>query len=219
MPPKPKFSREEIIAAALKLVSEKGISSLTAKDIGESLGISARPIFTAFKNMEEVQQEVRKAARKKFQSYAEKSADYTPAFKKMGMQMILFAKEEPNLYRLLFLTSDGAAHGLDDGYLLRDDVAKAAMKTIQKDYNLEYEDARKLFHHAWIFTFGIGTLYVTGMCNFSDDEVSELLSQNFAAILKSIKSGAIRQPTVYPKLKAGQENSVDSGSQYIREEF
>ena len=30
MPPKPKFKKEEIVAAAMKVVSEKGIESLTA---------------------------------------------------------------------------------------------------------------------------------------------------------------------------------------------
>ena len=57
MPPKPKFTREEIIETALQLVSERGMSALTARDLGERLGSSARPIFTLFKNMEEVQKE------------------------------------------------------------------------------------------------------------------------------------------------------------------
>lgn len=198
MPPRPKFTREEIIAAALELVSEKGMSALTAQNIGQRLGISARPVFTAFKNMEEVQQEVRNAARERFESYTEKAADYTPAFKQLGMQVILFAREEPNLYQLLFLTSDGTTHELDEGYLSRDNAARDAMEILQRDYGLEYEDARKLFHHVWIFTFGIGTLYATGMCNFTDEEVNELLGQNFLAMLESLKSGRLHQPTVRP---------------------
>ena len=58
MPPKPKFTREEITAAALELVSEQGIEALTARNRGMRLGSSARPIFTVFRSMEEVQQEV-----------------------------------------------------------------------------------------------------------------------------------------------------------------
>ena len=34
MPPRPKFTREEIVAAALELVSEKGMSALTSRDLG-----------------------------------------------------------------------------------------------------------------------------------------------------------------------------------------
>lgn len=204
MPPKPKFTREELITAALDLVSEKGISALTAKEIGDRLGISARPVFTAFRNMEEVQQEVRKAAYERFRQRTRTAADYTPAFKQMGMQMVLFAKEEPNLYHLLFLTNDGAAHQMEEGFLTQDDIAKNALKTIQQDYHLSEEDARNLFHHTWIFTFGIGTLYATGVCQFSEEEVSELLTQNFRAVLKNIQTGQFQQPAVQPEPKKSQ---------------
>ena len=62
MPPKPRVTREEIVAAALDIVSRKGIEALTARELGEALGSSARPIFTVFRSMEELQQEVRSAA-------------------------------------------------------------------------------------------------------------------------------------------------------------
>ena len=51
MPPKPKFARDEIVQAALTIVSEKGVESLTAKELGDALGASARPIFTVFASM------------------------------------------------------------------------------------------------------------------------------------------------------------------------
>ena len=59
MPPKPKFTREEIVEKALELVAQGGEEALTARDLGQRLGSSARPIFTVFKNMEELQGEVR----------------------------------------------------------------------------------------------------------------------------------------------------------------
>lgn len=39
MPPKPRFTREEIVAA-LDIVSRKGIEALTARELGETLGSS-----------------------------------------------------------------------------------------------------------------------------------------------------------------------------------
>ena len=58
MPPKPKFTREEIVAAALDIVRERGLKGLTARDLGARLGASARPIFTVFENMEDLTREV-----------------------------------------------------------------------------------------------------------------------------------------------------------------
>lgn len=41
MPPKPRFTKEEIIAAALNIVSENGLQALTAKSLGNALNASA----------------------------------------------------------------------------------------------------------------------------------------------------------------------------------
>ena len=66
MPPKPKFTKEQIINPALRLVSENGVGSLTARELGNALGSSARPIFTVFSGMDEVRSAVIDAAEKKF---------------------------------------------------------------------------------------------------------------------------------------------------------
>ena len=57
MPPKFKFTREEIIQAALDLTRESGIAAVTARGLGAKLGSSVKPIFSLFENMEEVQNE------------------------------------------------------------------------------------------------------------------------------------------------------------------
>ena len=59
MPPKPKFTKEEIVFAAKEIVREKGLSALTAREVAEKLGSSPRPIFTVFKSMDEVMQAIR----------------------------------------------------------------------------------------------------------------------------------------------------------------
>ena len=95
MPPKPKFTKEEITAAALELVSEQGIEALTARNLGARLGSSARPIFTVFHSMEEVQQEVRTAAMGRFEAFISGGREDVPIFKRFGIQMVRFAVEEP----------------------------------------------------------------------------------------------------------------------------
>ncbi|MGM9677707.1 MAG: TetR/AcrR family transcriptional regulator [Butyricicoccus sp.] len=202
MPPKPKHTREQIIAAALELVSEKGMEMLTARELGARLGTSARPIFTAFKNMEEVQQEVIGAAVKRFQSYAEKAVHFTPAFKQLGMQVLLFAAEEPRLYQLLFMRGDGTRRSFDEAVSFDDRMSVAGIQMIQKDYGLSAEEAAVLFRHVWIFTFGLGALCATGVCCFSDEEINDLLGQNFMAMLARVQSGEIQKPTVHPQLNA-----------------
>ena len=47
MAPKNKFTKDEMVAAALRVVRAKGADGLTAKTIADELGTSTQPIFTA----------------------------------------------------------------------------------------------------------------------------------------------------------------------------
>ena len=69
MPPKFKFTREQVITAALNVTRKNGIVGLTARGLAAELGSSAKPIFGLFQNMEEVQNEVLAAANVLYQSY------------------------------------------------------------------------------------------------------------------------------------------------------
>lgn len=48
MPPKVKFTKDEIIQAALNVARVKGASSVSTRDIAAELQVSTRPIFTYF---------------------------------------------------------------------------------------------------------------------------------------------------------------------------
>ena len=201
MPPKPKFTKDEIIAAALELVSHKGMEALTARELGARLGSSARPIFTVFHSMDEVQEEVRSAALKRFEGYAEKAMHYTPVFKQVGMQMILFAMEEPKLYQLVYMSENAGATNFEGIVQRLGDVAQLCVDVIRRDYGLSEDDAKLLFEHVWIYTFGIGALCATGMCRFSQEEIIQMLGQDFMAMLFYAKSGRMHMPTPVPKIE------------------
>ncbi len=187
MPRKARYTKEEIADAALKLVSQRGIEALSARELGVALGTSTSPIFTVFESMEELQLEVKKSAMRLFESFTHKSDDSMPAFKRIGMQMILFAKAEPNLYRFLFMSPNREVKSFDGIFARLGDVVGECLDVIQKDYGLTGKDAKDLFEHTWIHTFGIGTLCATGVCDFSKDEISEMLTRDFTAMLTLLK--------------------------------
>ena len=189
MPPKTKFTKEQITKAALGVVSEKGAQALTAKELGAALGTSTTPIFTVFNSMQEVQDAVMLAAMERFEEYAHKAAHLGPVFKQVGMQMILFAKEEPKLYQLIFMSSISEAQTFDDIYAHLGSVADECLDVLQKDYDLSKDNAKTMFEHVWIHTFGIGALCATGMCDFSHEQISEMLTQDFTAMMMLMKSG------------------------------
>ena len=196
MPPKAKFTKEQITKAALCVVSEKGAQALTAKELGAALGTSTTPIFTVFNSMQEVQDAVMLAAMERFEEYAHKAAHLGPVFKQIGMQMILFAKEEPKLYQLIFMSSISEAQTFDDIYAHLGSLADECLNVLQKDYDLSKADAKTLFEHVWIHTFGIGALCATGMCDFSHEQIAQMLTQDFIAMMMLMKSGKPSQESI-----------------------
>lgn len=189
MPPKAKFTREQIIEAALDIVRESSLDDLTARALGKKLGSSACPIFTVFENMEEVQQSVFEAARAVYKEYIEKGLSETPAFKGVGTQYILFAIEEPKLFQILFMHESAAVPTLDHVLPLIDESYDKILFSIISGYGMEKNAARKLYRHLWIYTHGIATLCATRMCRFTGDEISKMMTEVFISLLKTMKEG------------------------------
>ncbi|MDD6200797.1 MAG: TetR/AcrR family transcriptional regulator, partial [Firmicutes bacterium] len=105
MPPKCRFTREQIVLAALDLTRREGIGAVTARAVGAELNSSSKVVFGLFESMEELQLEVIHAADAYYQARIrqEMAAGRYPPYKASGMAYIGFAKEEPELFRLLFM--------------------------------------------------------------------------------------------------------------------
>ena len=190
MPPKPKFTKDEIVQAALEVVSQKGVEALTAKELGDALGSSARPIFTVFRNMKEVQDEVRAAAMRRFERFAAQTLPDMPLLKQVGMQMVLFGAKEPKLYQLLFMQENHNAASFDDVFGALGPTAETCIQSLRNAHGLTEAESRLLFETVWIYTFGIGALCATGTCRFSEQRLGEMLSTEFQAMLLFVKPDA-----------------------------
>lgn len=196
MPPKAKYTREEIVQKAFEMTRKKGIDAVVARELGKELGTSTSPIFTAFKDMEEVQKEVRKVAMREFEAYVRDAVNYAPAFKYVGMRMIEFAMKEQKLFQLLYMRE----HESDQTYsmLINElgETVNVCIEIMQRDYALSREEAELLFRQVWLHTFGICVLVAGKVCTISPEEISEMLSMEFKGTLMLIKSGTFKTEPV-----------------------
>ncbi|MGN1119940.1 MAG: TetR/AcrR family transcriptional regulator, partial [Oscillospiraceae bacterium] len=186
MPPKAKYTREEIAEIAADLVAARGIEALNVRSLASALGTSTRPIFTAFKNVEELNRAVNAEAMKRFEQYADKITRSVPPFKSVGIQMITFASEQPELFRLLFMgaRSGGSrsssmfsrgAGSLDEMFDRLGTTKDACLEYIRRDYGLDERESELLFKSLWLYTFGICVLIANGVCSFEESAVSDML--------------------------------------------
>ncbi len=192
MPPKAKFTREEVIEAALKIVMREGIENLTARALAGELGSSARPVFTVFSGMDEVQCEVQKAARALYNKMVEQGLKENLAFKGVGKAYIRFAIEYPKLFQMLFMREKSTVPELNSVLGMIDENYGKILQSIESGYGLDIETAKEIYRHLWIYSHGIAVLLATNVCSFTADEISCMLIDVFSGVIRKYKSEGIK---------------------------
>ena len=181
MPPKVKITKEAIVAAAVALVRQKGHPALNARDLAGALGCSTQPIFSNFSGMDAVRLAVVQAADRLCQEYidAEIRKQEYPAYKASGMAYIRFAKEEKELFKLLYMR-DRSGETAPQGLELNDQ-----METIIHDQTGLRGADMKLFHlEMWAYVHGIAAMFTTGFLNLDWELVSKMLTDSYQGLRK-----------------------------------
>ena len=185
MPPSVKFTKEEIVDAALRVVRAGGIGSLTARSLAAELGASTRPVFTYFDSMDALRHEVHEAAKGLYRAYVECGLTEPIPFLGVGQSYIRFAKEEPELYKLLFLEKSNSAGGSAmEALALSQDLVRESLMRI---YRMDAEQADCYFRDLWLVAFSFATLIVTDDSPYTDEQMNAIFTELSLAICKAYK--------------------------------
>ncbi|MDE7435953.1 MAG: WHG domain-containing protein [Lachnospiraceae bacterium] len=183
MPPKAKFSKDEIIQMAFQIAKTDGIDKITARELGTRLGSSARPIFTVFENMDQIRAEVIACGKELYRQYVTDGLQQEIAFKGVGMAYITFSIREPKLFQLLFMSA--GSEQTDVAHILPqiDASYEEILHSVQIPYGLSRAAADRMYQHLWTYTHGIATMCATGLCNYTMEQISDRLTEIFKSLL------------------------------------
>lgn len=179
MPPKFKFTRNEIINAAMNLTRKNGLSGLTARALAKELGCSVKPVFGLFKNMEEVQQEVYSSAYNLYQSYLQEdmSKGKYPPYKASGMAYIRFAKNEKELFKILFMR-DRSREKIEEN---KEEI-RPLLELIKQNLGISEEDAYMFHLENWVYVHGIATMIATSYLDWDDEFISKVITDAYMGL-------------------------------------
>ena len=182
VPPKIRYDREAVLQAAYRIARSQGAEAVNARAIARELGCSTQPIFRAFSGMEELRQDLLGLARACYNSYMARSATLADKpYKGTGMAYILFAREEPHLFRMLFMRDrlqEGGVLGSDD------DNLEHVVQLICEATGLDQETAMAFHLELWVFTHGLAVLVATRYLPYDEREINRMLSDQYAAMLE-----------------------------------
>lgn len=199
MPRNALLTKEAVTAAGLAIVRREGQNALTARALSRELGCSLSPIFTVFKDMDEIQVSVKKAAEDYFADFMKDVNEFEPAFKEFGLRLVRFAKQDGNLFDMLFLSRGGRSD-------IAGQIAQRSLMDIQQNYDLNDSQASMIFKQMWPVATGIASLCVHRPMAFSEEETGQILSNHFSGMMWLIKSGQ-QVINIVPKRRSPDEPS------------
>ena len=185
MPPKVKYQKGDIVGAALNVAKKKGIDAVTAREVAKELKVSVGPIFTWFESMDTLKAGVYEEAKQVYREYIQRGLEEKIPFLGVWHQYIRFAKEEPELYKLLFLTKPGAANGgATEALKFSQDLAR---ESLMKTYHMDAHAADCYFRDIWLVGFSYATLVVTDDCPYTEEEMFAVGAEISLAVCKAYK--------------------------------
>lgn len=178
MPPKVKTSREDIINTCLEIVRSSGTEGINARNIASVLGCSTQPIFSNFKSMEELTEATILAAYQIYLNFIneEVNSEKYPKYKAFGMAYIRFARQEKELFKLLFMRD---RRGED---LSISSDFEESVKIIMEANGISYEKAVLMHLEMWSCVHGIGTMLATSFLPLEEETISQMISDIYQGI-------------------------------------
>ena len=179
MPPKVKFSREDIVRAALDVIRDTGVFSLNARDIARKLQCSTQPIFSNYATMEALRADVISAAKAHYEMFMKENTQRTdvPLYKANGLAYIEYAKKEKGLFKLLFMR-DRSEEQIADA---RDEAADL-VALISRTVGIDAERAYWFHLEMWLYVHGIAVMAATSYLNWESDRIDKMLTDMFTGL-------------------------------------
>lgn len=173
---KEQITKQIILDGAFNLLREQGAEMVTARKLASYIGCSTQPIFRVYQNMEELNVELFEKAKEFYENYCNdfEKGNVIP-FVDLALCYIQFAKDELNLFRLLFLTKHDDENTMYD--LINGKEHSFVITEIKKIPNLNMSHAGEIFMKIFIFMHGMACMATNGEFDLSREEVVPMLEE------------------------------------------
>ncbi len=177
MPKKQQITKEMILKAALDVIREGGSEALGTRAVARKLGVSTQPVCSQFSSFGELEQATYSEAVALYNRKTEEAMkDSDRPYRAAGIAYITFAREEPQLFRWLFLR-DRVKNPTEDPTQLEPFLA-----LLQKTLGLSHDDALLFYLEMWTVVHGIATMVATSYFDWNEETMSRVLTDFYLGL-------------------------------------
>ena len=188
MPRKTVILKEDIIRASVEIVRTSGPDALNARAVAKALGCSTQPVFSNFRNMQDLMASVVGRSLELYDDFIKKEFGRNqgyPPYKTYGMGYIRFAMEESNLFKLLFMRDRR-----NEESSAEDKTFYEVIPLIMKTLNLTEKEAQMFHLEMWTFVHGIAAMSATSYCSWDMELASKALTDIYQGLI--LRSGQMK---------------------------
>ncbi len=183
MPPKQNYSRELVLAAADKIMRERGFEAVNARSLAKELNCSTQPIYSYYATMEALKAELYDYAVSRFMDKVNCHKDDSDFLAFANRIFIQTAVQEKHLFRFIYLSHSCDGESLHE-LLTKYESNRLILARLCEDYHLTQEIGRTVFYKIWFFIFGISSMLCTNEVNTTDEEIFALVNEMVTTILR-----------------------------------
>lgn len=178
MPPTVRFTRESVLNAAYELVRREGLPALNARAVAREIGGSTQPIFRLFSGMEELHREIIALADQSIcRRMSQRASESSNPYISVCMTYLLFARDEPELFKLLFMRDR-----ISDGSCGREYNHEWGFPVIQNSFGVDRETAEQLYQRSFFYTHGLAVCIATKyMPCMDEDQMESIITESVRA--------------------------------------
>ena len=187
MPPKIRFTRDNIIQTAFEIAKNEGAENINVRTVSKKLGCSTQPVMYHFKNIEELKDEVYQKADDYHTEYITNiDGNAQDMLKNIGARYIRFAVEEKHLFRFLFQSDNSQKNSIVDIIESGEEVPFSDL--LQLLYGLNEAQSRDVFIQLFMYIHGLASVFANHYLPYDEEYITkkiELAIKSFVSASKT----------------------------------
>ncbi len=186
MPPKPKITRDMVIAAAFEVARKTGAENINARTVAKRLNCSTQPVMYHFATIEEL----KKAVYDKTDEYHSQYLMHISEIQEdvmlgIGLNYIHFAIEEPNLFRFLFQSGFVAENSILE--MIDSPELVPILSAMQEEMGMNIEQTKEVFITLAMFVHGYASIIANNSLEYDEKLITTHLKRVYKGAVLAIQ--------------------------------
>ena len=176
------LTKENIVKSAVKLINNFGWDALNARSLAKHIGISTKPLYRIYNNMDEIKKDVLQEIYHQYDEFINSKVDNKKALLTLCIAYVEFANDYKNLFISLFLSNNLKWNKIED--VFDEKWNQGAIINLVNKHGFTFDEAKELFLHMWLYSNGLATLIATNQIKLDEEKIMIRLIKIYKNLVK-----------------------------------